>query len=167
MWVQNSKNTRSWALIYTERWWKVKLVDHFEGESQLCLTLCNPMDYRSPGSSVHGVSQARILEWVAVPSSGKIPQGIFLTQGLKQHLLLWQADSLPLSHLGSPYWIWNGKNFIFNLPDPLDIWRHLSYKKEQIFLLQENGQQCFGGRNICISCVKNTIVSFWIFIYSQ
>ena len=29
-------------------------------------------------------------------------QGIFLTQGLNPHLLPWQADSLPLSHLGSP-----------------------------------------------------------------
>ena len=37
---------------------------------QSCLTLCNPMDYSLPGSSVHGVSQARILEWVAMPSSG-------------------------------------------------------------------------------------------------
>ena len=35
----------------------------------LCLTLCDPMDYSPPGSSVHGISQARILEWVAMPSS--------------------------------------------------------------------------------------------------
>ena len=33
------------------------------------MTLCNPMDCRSPGSSVHGILQARILEWVAMPSS--------------------------------------------------------------------------------------------------
>ena len=31
--------------------------------------LCNPMDYRPPGSSVHGIFQARILEWVAIFSS--------------------------------------------------------------------------------------------------
>ena len=36
---------------------------------QLCPTLCNPMDFRPPGSSVHGILQARILEWVAIPSS--------------------------------------------------------------------------------------------------
>ena len=36
---------------------------------QLCLTLCNPMDLSLPGSSVHGISQAIILEWVAMPSS--------------------------------------------------------------------------------------------------
>ena len=33
-----------------------------------CLALCDPMDYRPPGSSVHEISQARILEWVAMSS---------------------------------------------------------------------------------------------------
>ena len=37
--------------------------------AQLCLTLCDPMDCSPPGSSVHGILQARILEWVAMPSS--------------------------------------------------------------------------------------------------
>ena len=36
---------------------------------QLCSTLCNPMDCTPPGSSVHGILQARILEWVALFSS--------------------------------------------------------------------------------------------------
>ena len=40
---------------------------------QLCPTLCDPMDYSSSGSSVHGILQARILEWVAMPSSGDLP----------------------------------------------------------------------------------------------
>ena len=34
--------------------------------TQLCLTLCDLMDYNPLGSSVHGVLQARVLEWVAV-----------------------------------------------------------------------------------------------------
>ena len=34
-----------------------------------CLTLCDPMDCSPPGSSVQGILQARILEWVATPSS--------------------------------------------------------------------------------------------------
>ena len=34
-----------------------------------CRTLCNPMDYSPPGSSVHGIFQARVLEWVAISSS--------------------------------------------------------------------------------------------------
>ena len=40
--------------------------------AQLCPTLCNPVDY-----TVHGILQARILEWVAFI----LPQGIFPTQG--------------------------------------------------------------------------------------
>ena len=34
-----------------------------------CLTLCNPMDCSPPGSSLHGISQARILEWVIISFS--------------------------------------------------------------------------------------------------
>ena len=37
--------------------------------SQVCLTLWDPMDYSLPGSSVQGILQARILEWVAIPFS--------------------------------------------------------------------------------------------------
>ena len=36
---------------------------------QLCPTLCDPMDYSLPGFSVHGIFQARILEWVAISFS--------------------------------------------------------------------------------------------------
>ena len=42
--------------------------------AQLCPALCNPMDCSLPGSSVHGILQARILEWVAVPFSGRSSQ---------------------------------------------------------------------------------------------
>ena len=34
-----------------------------------CVRLCDPMDFSQPGSSVHGILQARILEWVALPFS--------------------------------------------------------------------------------------------------
>ena len=37
--------------------------------AQLCLTVCNPVNFIPLGSYVHGISQARILEWVAMPSS--------------------------------------------------------------------------------------------------
>ena len=37
--------------------------------AQSCQSLCDSMDYRPPGSSVHGILQARILEWVAIPFS--------------------------------------------------------------------------------------------------
>ena len=38
-----------------------------------CLWLCNPMDANPPGSSVHGISQTRILEWVAILFSRNLP----------------------------------------------------------------------------------------------
>ena len=37
--------------------------------AQFCLTLCDPMDCSASGSSVHGILQARILEWVSIPFS--------------------------------------------------------------------------------------------------
>ena len=40
---------------------------------QSCMTLCNPMDHSSPGSSFHGILQTRILGWIAFPSSGDLP----------------------------------------------------------------------------------------------
>ena len=63
-----------------------------------CLTLCDPMDCGLPGSSVHGISQTRILEWVATSFSrgSSNPR-------IKPLSSAWQVDSLPLSHLRSPH----------------------------------------------------------------
>ena len=49
-----------------------------------CPTFCDPMDSNTPGSSVHGILQARVLEWVAMPSLGDL-----LDPGIKlwDHLL--------------------------------------------------------------------------------
>ena len=69
--------------------------------TQLCLDSLQGHGLWPPGSSVHGMVQARILEWVAISPF----QGIFPIQGLNPRLLSllhWQVDSLPLSHLGSP-----------------------------------------------------------------
>ena len=41
---------------------------------QFCLTLCNFMNYSPPGSSIHGIFQSRIVEWVAMPSSRRSSQ---------------------------------------------------------------------------------------------
>ena len=40
---------------------------------QLCPTLCDPIDHSPLGFSVHGIFQARILEWVAIPTPGDLP----------------------------------------------------------------------------------------------
>ena len=52
--------------------------------AQSCPTLCDPMDCSPPGSSVYGILQARILQWVAMPSS----RGSFSTQGSNRGLPL-------------------------------------------------------------------------------
>ena len=42
-------------------------------DAQSCVILCNPMDWSSPGSSVHGIFQAALLKWLPVPPPGDLP----------------------------------------------------------------------------------------------
>ena len=63
---------------------------------QLCPPFCDPMDGSLPGSFFQGILQAKILEWVAIPSSRESS----LTQELDLcllYLLHWQVGSLPLA----------------------------------------------------------------------
>ena len=62
------------------------------------LTLCKPMDYSLPGAFVHGILQVRILEWVAIFSSGGYDPEI-LTQGSSLCLSLLSSSSVT-----SPPW---------------------------------------------------------------
>ena len=67
--------------------------------AKLCLTLCNPMGYSPPGSSVHGISQPRILEWVTIPFS----RGSSRSRD-RTHISCTGRQVLHhLSHLGSSY----------------------------------------------------------------
>ena len=59
-------------------------------KAQPCSTLCNPMDFSPPGSSVHGILQARILEWVAIFFSRDLPD-----PGIEPWSPTLQADALP------------------------------------------------------------------------
>ena len=65
--------------------------------TQSCPTLCDPMDCSPPGSSVHGVLQARILEWVVVPFSRNLSY-----PGIEPRSPALQADSLPSEPPGMP-----------------------------------------------------------------
>ena len=78
-----------------------------------CLTLCDLKDCSLPGSPVHGILQARILEWVVIffyrdlPDPGMKPTFSYVS-------LL--ADSLPLSHLRSPrtyFWTFHSISLIY------------------------------------------------------
>ena len=74
---------------------------------QLCLALCNPMNCsRPPGSSIHGILQARILEWVAIPFS-RWSSWRSLTQGSNPGLLHCRQILYHLSHQGSPSNAWD------------------------------------------------------------
>ena len=68
--------------------------------AQSCPTLCNPMGCSPRGSSVHGIFQTRILEWVAVSSSRGSSQSRDEPMS-PESPALW-ADSLLPSLLGSP-----------------------------------------------------------------
>ena len=80
----------------------VRLPHYMFSVTKLLLNLWDHTNCSPPGFSVHGIFQGRILEQVTISCS----RGIFLTQGLNPCLLCllpWLADSLPLSHVGSPY----------------------------------------------------------------
>ena len=68
---------------------------------QLCLILCDPLDNSPPGSSVHGILQTGILEWVAMPSSRGSSQPRDQTHVFYIYLH-WQAGSLPPGPPGKP-----------------------------------------------------------------
>ena len=62
-----------------------------------CVWLCNPMNCSLPGSSVHGILQARVLEWVAIPFCRDLPN-----PGIKPGSRALQGDSLPSEPPGKP-----------------------------------------------------------------
>ena len=70
------------SIIYYKQLGEVKWM---KWKSLSCVQLCDPMDY-----TVHGILQARILEWVAVPFSKDLPN-----PGIKPRSPTLQADSLP------------------------------------------------------------------------
>ena len=73
--------------------------------AQLCLTLCNPMDCGPPASSVHGISQARILKWVAIsfsrgsslikPAYPALAGGFFTIWAIREADLEWCSNKFP------------------------------------------------------------------------
>ena len=96
--------------------------------AKLCPSLCDPMDYSLPGFSVHEISQAKILVCCPILFQGTFPTQISKPSLL--YLLHWQADSLPLSHVGSPH-ILMLQDMIFPIADL----RYLKDYKSFSFLL--------------------------------
>ena len=70
--------------------------------AQLCLTLSDPMDCSPPGSSFHGIFQARVLEWVAMPSSrgSSQPRDRAQVLALAGGFFATESPGKPRSHVG-------------------------------------------------------------------
>ena len=77
-WFETHVHTKVCTHMFTaalfKSWKQWKCPSALLSSLQLCLTLCNHMDYSPLGSSVHGILQTRILEWVATPFSRGSPQ---------------------------------------------------------------------------------------------
>ena len=135
---------------------KVKLLSR-------CPTLCDPMDCSLPGSSVHGIFQARVLEWVIISFSRGSFQSRDRTQVSHCRQMLYR-----LSHQGSPYiywWLLNLdvepwlllRTLMYNCLLHICIWilnRHLRHYMAKTKLLIFSLQTCF-------SCTTTDYVSYF------
>ena len=94
--IHTPKNYETSLYSESEKW-KVLI-------AQLCLTLCNPMDCSPPGSSIHGILQARTLEWIAVPFSrgSSQPRDWTLVSCIAGRLfIVWATREAPLYFNGA------------------------------------------------------------------
>ena len=123
---------------------------------QSCPTLCDPMDCSPPGSSLHGILQARILEWVAMRTSRDLPNpgieptslkspaltGGFFTTSITWEAPIWNSVCM-LSHFScvqlfvTPWTVacqaplsmgFSRQKFWSGLPFPLTWRHHISYE---------------------------------------
>ena len=97
--------------IFVNLVWKVKVL-----VCQSCPILCDRIDCSPPGSSVHGILQARVLEWVAIP----VPPGDLPDPGIKTESPALQADSLPFELPGKAY-----KVSLLELKSSQTLWMQL------------------------------------------
>ena len=89
------------------------------------LTLCNPMDCILPGSSVHGIFQARILEWVSM----SVSRGSFQPRDWTRITCIGrQITNLPLCYLESP-------SLIIKEMQIKPMWYHFTYTRTAMFFL--------------------------------
>ena len=80
------------CLYFIYSWFPLFTV-HARSATKSCPSVCDPMDYSLPGSSVHGFPRQEYYRGLPLPSPGDVPN-----PGIKPAFPAWQADSLPLSH---------------------------------------------------------------------
>ena len=113
--------------------------------SQSCVTLCDPMDCSLPGSSTHGILQARVLEWVAISFS----------RGSSQ-----SRDWTWVSHIARRcYTIWATREALFQ-HEIFDI----KFYSSQFFISSVHGVLCFWFQNVTHFCLLLCILASTTFI---
>ena len=101
--------------------------------TESCLALCDPMDYNPPGSSVHGILQSRVLEWVA----------ILFSRGSS-----WPRDwTLVFCTAGRFFTVWATRQSYTsnNVSLTRNIWRHLNSPASQVLCGIRRSQPYWGG----------------------
>ena len=78
-------------------------VIQFSSVTQSCPTLCDPMDCSPPGSSIPGIFQARVLEWVAIAFSERIMKALDL-QLSQTEAVVYTYNGILLSHKKTTIW---------------------------------------------------------------
>ena len=97
--------------------------------SQSCLTLCDPMNHSLPGSSVHGIFQTRILEWVAVSFSREsswLRDWTLISYVScigRQNLYHWATWEAPGGHMLEFSYLLNKLSYASELAISLQLWR--------------------------------------------
>ena len=121
-------------------------------------TLCNAMDYRPPGSSVHGILQAKNT---GVGCHALLQRIFPAGKGLNMRLLHWQAGSLPLAPAGKPLWlcIWIETKAAIQhvLPWPVGPDHWCQVKKWLFYCSPPQGRFSGGGHGnpLQYSCLEN------------
>ena len=128
--------------------------------ARLCTTLCDPMDCSPPGFSVHGILQARVLEWVAIASSKGSSQPRVSNLHLLCLLLLHcRSTLLPLSHWGGlPLSLWLSP---LTAPTPwmsLTPWG-LHHPLPAAFLWKRQPLELCRGKNSSVWCLPSSRAS--------
>ena len=133
--INNSKNTVS------VKAWNSKL----ESETRSAMNSLDPMDCSPPGSSVHGISQERTLEWITISFS----RGIFPTQGSNPNLLhFWQIQvKFPESVFEAPSVILSTEAW------QITHTKKLSILKQNVFIISHN---------FCQQSGNSLARSFWL-----
>ena len=128
--IDESKNiTVEWEKLQAAVRFRTFLCVH----TQSCLIICNPMDCSPPGSSVHRILQARILQWFA----HFLLQGIFLTQGSNP---ISPVSPALASRFFTSWAKWKPQNNIYvNQKATQILHEHTSKKKKKVYCFSWNG----------------------------